>query len=172
MAAMELDEHFNSGKVVCPFARTVDKVYFADNQVDAAAVGRWVATLLARNVAVVYAAGRDRDYEGARAWCEKMLVGLQGLIPHSERTPVGEGRLTPFMTAGSDTFYTIGMGPQYPSGHTRYAPRLCLVSVNERQIREVAIEKREKIRAAMQQRIGVPYDADEVWLAVNPQRRS
>ena len=158
-----LRSYFDSGTVVCPYARTTHKYITSANDFVPDA---WIAALLAREASVIMTEGA-RDYEQARKWCFLTIDKLEELIPNTSTLPMqGEIKL-PFFYFGAETFYVIGMGPQYDEQHPRYAPYLCLVAVNERSIRETPLEKREPIRRAMAARAGKAYSADSVWLPLN-----
>lgn len=162
----ELKKYFESGSVVCPYARIVQKEFFTDIDI-VNNFGHWVTVLLARNACIIMASEDVRNYDQARVWCCETFTTLCSRIPYAEAVFP-----SPFLHIGGLVAYTIGMGPQYPKDHVRYAPQLCLVSVNEAAIREVPFDKRIPIRKEMTQRMSVAYDADNIWLAIRPQGRT
>lgn len=157
----ELEIYFRSRQVVCPYARTIDIQYFAEDTLDVE-FSDWNRVVVAKRVAVIYAIGSPCDFEQARHWCDQTIVRTYTWAGRRQCRPD-----TPFVDIRDDSVaYVIGMGPQYPKQHPRYAPRLCLVAVNEASIREVSNEMRGSIWRAVLQRVGVAYDPDQVWLPV------
>lgn len=158
----ELNSYFGSGAVVCPHAQRVQYAYFNDFDFD---VERWVSVVSARAAAVVLSTGAARSFDEARVWA---LAAHGRLCRAVGSEPVTHlNRVLPHVEVGALSAYAIGMGPQYPVEHPRYAPWLCLVSVNGQDVRDVSPQAREPIRRAMVARAGARYDADEVWLPVN-----
>lgn len=156
-------DYFDSGQVVCPYAKTSVKHYFGDDQLGYLN-GLIVAAVAARQVAIIRTDVAQRDFAAAENWCQCVLDRLRLLVSdHPARRPG-----TPFVEATNCVLYAIGMGPQYPERHPRYAPALCLVVVNEVSIREVPAEVRGPIWRAVLDRAGVIYDPDQVWLPMEP----
>lgn len=163
--AQNLALYFRSGAVICPYAKTANIDFFADSDLD---ISRWTHALRNRNVAVVHALSIERSYDQARQWCydtvERLRKLIDGELLHRDERPL------PFLVFGEETAYAIGMGPQYPWNHPRRAPHLCLVSVNEDEVRQVPVPSRAPIRRAMIARTGDVYDADYIWLPMRPTR--
>ncbi len=159
-----LRAYFESGAVICPFARSAALSFF-DARGLATTAGSWLDVLRAGGVAVVTAGDDLLDFDTAGQWCRDTLARLQALAG-ADDSP------WPFFHTGADTFYVIGMGPQYPEMHPRYAPALCLSAVNEAEVRRVPERLRAPIRSAMLERTGVLYDADHVWLPLAPRARA
>lgn len=169
MNPKELETYFRSGKVICPYARTASFTFMADDELSPATVGQWAHAIVSGDVGVVCATGPSRNYFHARRWCIETVCRLCVRVDGGQFA-YRKGALLPYLTLGGVTLYTIGMGPQYPVAHPRYAPHLCLVSVNEDLIRSVSEHDRGPIRRAMAARTGIIYDADNVWLAIDPAR--
>lgn len=160
-AEVQLVNYFYSGAVVCPHAKRAQYSFLDDDIL----IGRWTGIVAVHHVAVVVAPDVPRSFDQARAWTLGAHARLCRAV--GSEPVVHLGRVLPHVEAGALTAYAIGMGPQYPPEHPRYAPWLCLVSVNGQDVREVSPQAREPIRRAMVARAGARYDADEVWLSVN-----
>ena len=149
--------YFQSGAVVCPYARRARYEFFSDDAIEAQC-DRFVIAVTERAVAVVVASG----LRNGRAWTTSVherLCHALGVFP-----VVLRGKLRPNIDAGTFSAYAIGMGPSYIKQHSRYAPELCLVVVSGEAIREVSLLDRGPIRQAVIARMGATYDADQVWL--------
>ena len=167
--ARALAAFFDSGAVPCPHAPRVQKAFLVDTDLTRASVRILAQSVADGGAAVIYAARTDRDFRAARRWClagVRLLVAL--LVDGAARDCLSDGKITPFIATPVGTLYALGMGPQYPAAHPRYAPHLCLVLTNEQQIREVPAEQRRRIREELVRRVGVVYDADDVWQPMQP----
>lgn len=144
----DLLAYFNSGASICPYAKVVDKVVVESYML-------WSQIARSGQVAIVVCEREGLSHDEARQWCEETHEALCE-IAGCECDP-------PHARFNGESIFTIGMGPQYPEQHPRYAPGLCLISVSEVQIAAVATEKRQPIWRAMAERTGQEYDPNFLW---------
>lgn len=172
-AVDDLRRYFTGDAVVCPYARAARCVFFEEFGEVSPSLSNWAWVLNVRDVAVIIASDGDAlSHAEAGAWCLRTLARIRCTIG-AEEQPIVDGRRQPHIRPrlinsliDGQVFYAIGMGPQYPERHPRWAPHLCIVAVNEAEIAAVPRSGREPVWKAIVGRIGKLYNPDEVWLAL------
>ncbi len=153
MSQESLRAYLASPALVCPWGRAVRKVFVLESALNSAAVEAARSALLGGEAVVLLAEGPERDFEGARRWCTMRLGQLRlaflGEEPREQEEEEEEAAsypapaarparavavLSPFLDWPGCSVYALGMGPQYPSAHPRYAPALCLALTNEEDV--------------------------------------
>lgn len=158
-----LADYFLSGAAICPYARSASISFFSEDKVRKYPT-RWVGDALYLSASVIYASAGERSFEEAQKWCLDTVEALR------EPLCMDMSQL-PRVDAGGSLLFVIGMGPQYPVRHPRYAPQLCLVAVNEAEIQRAPDQVRRVVAAAMIERTGVMYDANQFWLELEPRAK-
>ncbi len=169
---LALSNYFIGPKMVCPYARTVEHKFFADEDLNQATIADWANAVLGHAVSVVYDTKGERNFGQAKMWAHETFDKIFELFSPFETDLCTTSSRTPFLVVHETAFYTIGLGPQYPETHPRYAPHLCLVSVNENDIKAVPHIIRQSIQKDLVKRVGAVYDADYTWLALEPKPKT
>lgn len=168
----DLDQFFVSGAVVCPYAKVAEKVYVTDRNF-LNPQNRAITSAIANSCAVIVSRENDSfddlSFTDARQWVHAVCGSLRCKL--GAEADVRGDRWSSLFRCAAGNFYAIGMGPQYPVSHPRYAPRLCVVVVNESDIQKVPATIRGAIIDSIIERYGGTYDADEVWLPINLEKR-
>lgn len=98
-----------------------------------------------------------------RAWAEARNLRRLPRCPSDDYLPVHEQR---------GFLFAIGMGPQYPAEHPRYAPHTLVQCTWQGDITRAMCEYpalQRRIDERMLASVGGVYDADELWLPVVPE---
>jgi len=184
--AAALRSHLQTGKSICPFAKTCSLEITApstDIRADRAAVLHGMMTFAAsRGNALVLLAPADGDFTAVTAWAREAFlelmiccsrinhptVSITEIENHVERTvrPMLESQeIRPHLALHARPLMTICMAPVYPTTHPRYAPHTILVITWSDDVRGVQDTKAaSKIREIMVKTHGCVYDANELVL--------
>ena len=185
----EVKRFFESGRSVCPFARSyVDKVrfeYVEDvNALDASRVARFYDDQ--EKMALTYVFGTDLDShekerDRSRDLFRHLFSGLTAL-EHDISDPQTvaqvkaflDGAFSPasqinaFLTYKQETMFSIAMNSLYESNHPRWSPYSIVVITRRSDIAAVPQETIHRIRKTSQERMGRSYDADELYIMPDP----
>ncbi|MEK6964503.1 MAG: hypothetical protein AABX70_08865 [Nanoarchaeota archaeon] len=90
-----------------------------------------------------------------------MLSQLEGELD-SAFAP--SSKINPFLNYQGKPFFSIAMNPLYEESHPRWAPCASVIVTRQADVAEVSKAAVEGIRREMVRRVGMVYDADELYL--------